>query len=175
MLKARASAISVNHHSIFADTKHCKWMTTTQATMTAITKHETHSYYVIILMLSPVILHCNSSFTLQWKLICIFFASESLWDFFFLIQTESHKNYNHPHQFTQSHVINFFYLDLLLAFLWIHQFPLEFWKCLFIQFSSIVSYQKTVLVRVFSMNFLKMKPFYRNIFAKSSEYTQNCL
>ena len=33
-------------------------------------------------------------------------------DFFFplflKIQTESHKNYNHPHQFTQSHVINFF-------------------------------------------------------------------
>ena len=42
------------------------------------------------------------------------------WDFFFfLIQTESHKNYTHPHQFTQSHVINFFFfhLDLLLALL----------------------------------------------------------
>ena len=35
-------------------------MTTTKATMTAITKHETHSYYVIILTFSPVILHCNS-------------------------------------------------------------------------------------------------------------------
>ena len=35
-----------------------------------------------------------------WK--CFF-----LFNFFFLIQTESHKNYNHPHQFTQSHVINF--------------------------------------------------------------------
>ena len=71
----------------------------------------THIYiffYVIILTFSPVILHCNSSFTLQWKLICIFFASESLWDFF-LIQTESHKNYTHPHQFTQSHVINCFF------------------------------------------------------------------
>ena len=41
-----------------------------------------------------------------------------LWDFFFLIQTESHKNYTDPHQFTQSHVINFFFhLDLLLALL----------------------------------------------------------
>ena len=59
-------------------------MTTTKATMIAITKHETHSYYVIILTFSPVILHCNSSFTLRWKLICIFFASESLWDFKFL-------------------------------------------------------------------------------------------
>ena len=98
-------------------------MTTTKATMLAITKHETLSYYVIILTFSPVILHCNSSFTLQWKLICIFFASESLWDLFFLIQTESHKNYSHPHQFTQCHVINFFFhLDLLLALLWIHQF-----------------------------------------------------
>ena len=39
-----------------------------------------------------------------------------LFFFIFLIQTESHKNYNHPHQFTQSHVINFFFhLDLLLA------------------------------------------------------------
>ena len=37
--------------------------------------------------------------------------------FFLLIQTESHKNYTHPHQFTQSHVINFFYLDLFLALL----------------------------------------------------------
>ena len=27
---------------------------------------------------------------------------------FFLIQTECHKSYNHPHQFPQSHVINFF-------------------------------------------------------------------
>ena len=49
-------------------------MTTTKATMIAITKHETHSYYVIILTFSLVILHCNSSFTLQWKLICIFFV-----------------------------------------------------------------------------------------------------
>ena len=98
-------------------------MTTTKATVIAITKHKTHSCYVIILTFSPVILHCNSSFTLQWKLICIFFASEPLWDFFFLIQTESHKNYTHPHQFTQSHVINFFFhLDLLLALLWVHQF-----------------------------------------------------
>ena len=102
-------------------------MSTTKATMIAITKHETHSYYVIILTFSPVILHGNSSFTLQWKLICIFFASESLWDFFF--QTESHKNYNHPHQFTQSHVINFFYLDLLLALLWI-QFSIRVLKML---------------------------------------------
>ena len=145
-------------------------MTTTKATMIAITKHETHSYYVIILTFSPVILHCNSSFTLQWKWICIFFASESLWDFFF-IQTESHKNYNHPHQFTQSHVI-FFYLDLLLHFYEFISFSLEFWKCLFIQVTSIVSYQKPVL---FSMNSLKMKPFYRNIFVKASEYSQNCL
>ena len=38
-------------------------MTTTKATVIAITKHETHSYYVIILTFSPVILHCNSSFT----------------------------------------------------------------------------------------------------------------
>ena len=89
----------------------------------------TCSYYVIILTFSPVILHYNSSITLQWKLICIFFASESLWDFFF-IQTESHKNYNHPHQFTQSHVINFFYLDLLLALLWIHQFSIRVLKML---------------------------------------------
>ena len=37
-------------------------MTTTKETMIAITKHETHSYYVIILTFSPVILHCNSSF-----------------------------------------------------------------------------------------------------------------
>ena len=37
-------------------------MTTTKATMIANTKHETHSYYVIILTFSPVILHCNSSF-----------------------------------------------------------------------------------------------------------------
>ena len=36
-----------------------------KATMIAITKHETHLYYVIILTFSPVILHCNSSFTLQ--------------------------------------------------------------------------------------------------------------
>ena len=28
-------------------------------------KYETHSYYVIILTFSPVVLHCNSSFTLQ--------------------------------------------------------------------------------------------------------------
>ena len=35
---------------------------------------------------------------------------------YFFIQTESHKNYNHPHQFTQSHVI-IFHLDLLLALL----------------------------------------------------------
>ena len=35
-------------------------MTTTKAIMIAITKHETHSYYVIILTFSPVILHCNS-------------------------------------------------------------------------------------------------------------------
>ena len=34
-------------------------MTTTKATMIAITKHETHSYYVIILTFSPVILYCN--------------------------------------------------------------------------------------------------------------------
>ena len=102
----------------------------TKATVIAITKHETHSYYVIILTFSPVILHCNSSFTLEWKLICIFFASEFLWDFF-LIQTESHKNYNHPHQFTQSHVINFlFHLDLLLALLWIHQFSIRVLKML---------------------------------------------
>ena len=167
-------------HTVFyfykrqTDTKHCKWMTTTKATMIAITKHETHSYCVIILTFSPVILHCNSSFTLQWKLICICFASESLWDFFF-IQTESHKNYNHPHQFTQSHVINFFILIFCYHFYEFISFPLEFWKCLFIQFSSIVSYQKPVLVRVFSMNSLKMKPFYRNIFEKASEYTQNCL
>ena len=40
---------------------------------------------------------------------------------------------------------------------------------------GIVSYQKPVLVTVFSMNSLKMKPFYRNIFAKASEYTQNYL
>ena len=84
-------------------------MTTTKAAMIAITKHETHSYYVIILTFTPVILHCSSSFALQWKLICIFFSSESLWDFFFLIQTESHKNYTPPHQFTQSHVIKFFF------------------------------------------------------------------
>ena len=102
----------------------------TKATVIAITKHETHSYYVIILTFSPVILHCNSSFTLEWKLICIFFASEFLWDFF-LIQTESHKNYNHPHQFTQSHVINFFFhLDLLLALLWVHQFFIRVLKML---------------------------------------------
>ena len=117
-------------------------MTTTKATMIAITKHETHSYSVIILTFSPVILHCNSSFTLQWKLICIFFASESLWDLFYLvfknyyyyyffIQTESHKNYNHPHQFTQSQVINFFFhLDLLLALLWIHHFSIKVLKML---------------------------------------------
>ena len=37
------------------DIKHCAWMTTTKATMIAITKHETHSYYVIILTFSPVI------------------------------------------------------------------------------------------------------------------------
>ena len=48
-------------------------MTTTKATMIAITEHETHSYYVIILTFSPVVLHCNSSFTLRWKLMCIFF------------------------------------------------------------------------------------------------------
>ena len=29
-------------------------MTTTKATMIAVTKHETHSYYVIILTFSPV-------------------------------------------------------------------------------------------------------------------------
>ena len=40
-------------------------MTTTKATMIAINKHEKHSCYVIILTFSPVILHCNSSFTLQ--------------------------------------------------------------------------------------------------------------
>ena len=101
-------------------------MATTKATVIAITKHETHSYYVIILTFIPVILHCNRSFTLQWKLICIFFASESLWDFFFLIQTESHKNYNHPHQFTQSHVINFFFLILIFFFFF------NFWVYLFI-------------------------------------------
>ena len=32
------------------DTKHCTWMTTTKATMIAITKHETHSYYVILFL-----------------------------------------------------------------------------------------------------------------------------
>ena len=106
-------------------------MTTTKATMITNTKHETHSYYVIILTFSPVILHCNNSFTLQWKLICIFFAFESLWDILFFIQTENHKNYNHPHQFTQSHVINFFYyLGLLLALLWIHQFYIRVLKML---------------------------------------------
>ena len=105
-------------------------MTTTKATMIAITKHETHSYYVMIFTFSPVILHCNSSLTLQWKLICIFSASESSWDFFFF-QTESHKNYNHPHQFTQFHVINFvFHLDLLLALLWIYMFSIRVLKML---------------------------------------------
>ena len=145
-------------------------MTTTKATMIAITKHETHSYYVIILTFSPVILHCNTSFTLQWKLICIYFTSESLWDFFF-IQTESHKNYNLPHQFTQSHVINIFYLVLLLALLWIHQFSIRVLKMLIHAFQQYSQLPETF----FAMNSLKMKPFYRNIFAKASEHTQNCL
>ena len=37
------------------DTKHCTWMATTKATMIAITKHETHSYYVIILRMSTLV------------------------------------------------------------------------------------------------------------------------
>ena len=50
---------------------------------------------------------------------------------FFFFQTESHKNYNHPRQFTQSHVINFFFhLDLLLALLWVHQFSIRVLKML---------------------------------------------
>ena len=36
-------------------------------------------------------------------------------NFSFIIQTESHKNYNHPHQFTQSHVINFFFILMFVS------------------------------------------------------------
>ena len=68
----------------------------------------------------------------------------------------------------------FFHLDLLLELLWVHQFFIRVLKML-IHSVQQYSFQKPVLVRVFSMNFLKMKHFYRNIFAKSSEYTQNCL
>ena len=118
-------------------------MITAKATMIAITKHETDSYYVIILTFSPVILHCSSCFTLQWKLICIFFASEALWDFF-LIQTESNKNYTYRHQFTQSHVINFFSSwSFVSTFMRSLVLSLEFWKCLFIQFSSTVELPET--------------------------------
>ena len=103
-------------------------MTTTKATMIAITKHETHSYYVIILTFSPVLLHCNSSLfcSENWF---VYFLPLSPWGIFFLFK-HSHKNYNHPHQFTQSHVINFFNLDLLLALLWINQCSIRVLKML---------------------------------------------
>ena len=134
-------------------------MTTTKATMIAITKHKTHSYYVIILTFSPAILHCNSSFTLQWKLICIFFASASLWDFFFLIQTESHKKYTHLYQFTQSHVINFcFHLDLLLALLWVHQFFIRVLKMLIHSFQQYSQLPETCTCQGLFHEFLEDQP-----------------
>ena len=50
------------------------WMTTTKATMIAITKHETHSYYVIILSVQdfnlnyvhPTLLECFIKGTMLW-------------------------------------------------------------------------------------------------------------
>ena len=59
------------------------------------------------------------------------FAFTVITDMYVLFFIQSHKNYNHPHQFTQSHVINFFFhLDLLLALLWVHQFSIRVLKML---------------------------------------------
>ena len=74
-------------------------------------------------------LHCNSSFTLQWKLICIFFASENLWDFFFNSDIKSQKLYSSSS--VHSVPCNFFFhLELLLALLWVHQFFIRVLKML---------------------------------------------
>ena len=140
-------------------------MTTTKAT---IPKHETHSYYVIILTFSPAILHCNSSFTLQWKLIFIFFASEFLWDFFFFnSDRKSQKLYSSSS--VHSVPCNWFFFSSWssLALLWVHQFFIRVLKMLIHSVQQYSQLPETCTCQSFFHEFLEDESLLQEHICKS--------